>query len=116
MRTRMLRRRVICVVCILLLSTAACDRIFTTPIGKILQNPRDYGGKKVTISGEVTDMFSFLVVKCFLVRDDTGELTVVTSKPLPRKGTRIKISGTIEEAFSLGDRQLLVLVEAEPER
>jgi len=110
-----LQRHLPFIVCIMLL-VAACDPIFTTSIGKIIQNPRDYGGKRVTISGEVTEIFSFFVVKCFMVRDSTGELTVVTTKPLPRKGGKIKISGTVEEAFSLGDKQLLVLVEDEPKK
>jgi len=105
-----LQKHIPCIVCVMLLA-AACDPIFTTSIDKIIQNPRDYWGKRVTISGEVTEIFSFFVVKCFTVRDSTGELTVVTTKPIPRRGTRIKISGTVEEAFSIGDKQLLVMIE-----
>ena len=51
------------------------------------------------------------VVKYFVVQDKTGQIAVVSDKPLPRKGTTIKVTGTVREAFSIGDQQLLVLVE-----
>lgn len=88
-----------------------CDGLFTTPIKKIKENPRAYAGKTITVSGEVTRVFSLLVVKYFVVRDKTGEITVVTEKPLPKVGTKIKVKGTVEEAFSIGDQQVIVLVE-----
>jgi len=90
---------------------AGCGSLMATPIKKILDNPRDYSDKTVTVSGEVTETFSLLVIKYFVVKDRTGEITVVTVKPLPRKGSRITVKGTVQEAFSLGDRQLIVIVE-----
>jgi hypothetical protein len=103
---------IICTVLALML-TAGCGSLMATPIKKILDNPREYSDKTVTISGEVTETFSLLVIKYFTVKDRTGEITVVTAKPLPRKGTRITVKGTAQEAFSLGDRQLIVIVEAD---
>lgn len=88
-----------------------CGSLMATPIKKILDNPRDYSDKTVTVSGEVTEIFSLLVIKYFVVKDRTGEIPVVTAKPLPRKGSRITVKGTVHEAFSLGDRQLIVIVE-----
>jgi len=90
---------------------AGCGSLMATPIKKILDNPRDYSDKTVTVSGEVTETFSLLVIKYFVVKDRTGEITVVTAKPLPRKGSRITVKGTVQEAFSLGDQQLIVIVE-----
>ncbi len=90
---------------------AACDGIGTTSIGDINNKPRDYAGKKVTVSGEVKEVFSLFVLKYFLVQDKTGQIAVVTDRPLPKKGTTIKVTGTVREAFSVGDQQLLVLIE-----
>jgi aspartyl/asparaginyl-tRNA synthetase len=90
-----------------------CSSLLATPIKKILDNPRDYSDKTVTVSGEVTETFSLLVIKYFTVRDDTGEITVVTTKPLPRKGSRITVKGTVQEAFSLGEQQVIVIVESD---
>ncbi|MEN6317877.1 MAG: hypothetical protein ABFD82_03835 [Syntrophaceae bacterium] len=91
----------------------ACGNLFPTKIGDITKDPRGYAGKEVTISGEVVDAFSFFLIKSFVVRDATGEITVVTGKPLPRKGEKLKVTGIVKEAFSLGDQNLLVIVEKE---
>ncbi len=95
---------------------AACDKLVSTPIGKIAENPREYAGKSVTITGEVTDVFSLFVLKYFAIRDDTGQIIVISDKPLPKKGTTLTVKGRIEEAFSVGDQQLLVLIEDKEER
>jgi hypothetical protein len=54
-------------------------------MGKMIKNPRTYAGSQVTIKGEVTDAGSFFVVKYFVIRDGTGEIAVVTIRPLPKK-------------------------------
>ena len=92
---------------------AGCGSLMATPIKKILENPRVYDSKSVTVSGEVTELFSLIVIKYFVVKDSTGEIIVVTQKPLPQKGSRITVKGTVQEAFSLGDKQLIVIVEGE---
>jgi hypothetical protein len=89
----------------------ACSGLFSTPIGKILADPRAYAGKTVTVSGEVTQIFGLVFIKYFRVRDETGEIVIVTDKPLPRVGTKIRVKGTVREAFSVGDQQLMVIVE-----
>lgn len=94
-----------------ILFLSACDKIMPVPIGKIKDNPREYSGKIVTIEGEVSKVFSFFVVKYFFLKDNTGEITIISDKPLPKVGTKLKVKGTVEEAFSLGDQQLLVVLE-----
>lgn len=100
-----------CVVALLFLLTA-CDSITTTPIKDILDNPRQFSGKELQIKGQVVDIFSLFVVKYFMVQDKTGEIVVITYKPLPKKGETIKVKGKVEEAFSIADKQLIVLIEA----
>jgi len=90
----------------------ACSGILTTPISKIIDNPRDYDGKTVIVSGEVTETFAFFVLKYFVVDDGTGTITVVTQKALPKKGTKIRVKGEVSEMFSLGDTQALAIIEA----
>lgn len=101
----------ICIACIFTTIILSCDNISTTQIKKIIENPRDYDGKSVTVSGEVADIFSLFVIKGFVVKDATGEILVVTDRPLPKKGAQIKVRGVVREAFSIGDQQLIVLVE-----
>ena len=90
----------------------ACNSVVSTPIGKIINNPREYEAKTLTISGEVTEVFSLFILKYFMLKDSSGSITVVTDRALPKIGQKIKVKGTIEEAFSLGDQQLIVLVES----
>ena len=98
-------------VALLIFLAVACEGIGTTSIGNILDKPRDYADKRATVSGEVTETFSLFVMKYFIVQDKTGQIAVVSDKPLPRKGTTVRVTGTVREAFSIGDQQLLVLVE-----
>lgn len=95
---------------LLIISCASCG-IGTTKIGDIVGHPRDYASKEVTVSGEVTEIFSLLVVKYFVLRDATGEITVMTDRPLPVKGEKIKVNGVVKEAVSIGTKTSLVLVE-----
>jgi hypothetical protein len=88
-----------------------CGSLFSTPISKILENPRDYADKTVTVSGEVTEVFSLLFIKHFILKDDTGEIVIVTDRPLPKIGAKMRVKGTVKEAFSLGSRSLVVIVE-----
>lgn len=107
-----LQRRVFAALLVVLLCLG-CSSLMATPIKKIIENPRDYSGKTVTVSGEVTEVFSLFVIKYFVVKDSTGEIAVVTQKPLPKTGSKITIKGAVQEAFSLGDKQLIVIVESE---
>jgi len=99
--------------CLIILLSAGCSSLMATPIKKILDNPRDYSNKSVTVSGEVTELFSLFVIKYFVVKDGSGEIIVVSQNPLPAKGSKITVKGTVQEAFSLGDQQLLVIMEKE---
>ncbi len=109
LKNRILRVGVAILFSFLILS--GCSGLFSTPIGKILADPRAYAGKTVTVSGEVTSIFSLVFIKYFKLRDETGEIVIVTDKPLPKVGTKINVKGTVQEAFSIGDQQLIVIVE-----
>ncbi len=107
-----LQRRFV-VACLVIFLSVGCSRLMATPIKKILDHPREYSGKPVTVSGEVTELFSLFVIKYFVVKDSTGEIIAVTHKPLPAKGSKITVKGSVQEAFSLGDNQLIVIMEGD---
>jgi hypothetical protein len=103
------------IMCLFVFTCLSCT-IGTTKIGDIVGHPRDYADKEVTISGEVTGTFSLFVVKYFVVRDGSGEMTVVTERTLPAKGEKIRVKGVVKEAFSIGPKTALVLVEKADKR
>jgi hypothetical protein len=87
-------------------------RVHVSQIEGILSNPKAYEGKVVTIEGEVTDRTSFFgVVKFYKVRDKTGEIIVVTKKPLPELKSTLRAKGKVDEAFPVGDLKLIVFLE-----
>ena len=49
-------------------------KLTATKIKDILDHPRDYENKEVTIYGKVTDAVSLLVIKYFVMEDDTGTI------------------------------------------
>ena len=95
---------------------SACDfidRLRATKIKDVLDHPRDYENKDVTVSGTVTDAASFLVVKFFEINDGTGEIKVVTERVLPQKGEKIRVTGRME-SIELGVGRVIVLREKRP--
>jgi hypothetical protein len=110
--TRAIKGALACVMALLVsLLICRCTGLVSTNIGDIRNSPRQYADKKVIVSGEATRIFSFLVVKYFTLRDSTGEITVVTQRPLPKEGEHLKVRGVVREAFSIGNESFLVIVE-----
>ncbi len=92
------------------------SRVHHAPIEKILSNPKAFEGKVVTVEGEVTDRTAFFVVlKFFKVRDKTGEIMVVTKRGLPEVKSQVRVKGTIDDAFPIGDQKMVIFVEESTE-
>ena len=92
---------------------SACDfidRLGATKIKDVLDHPRDYENKDITVYGTVTGAASFLVIKFFEIEDDTGAIKVVTDRVLPQKGEKIRVTGRME-SIELGLERVIVLRE-----
>jgi hypothetical protein len=81
------------------MATGACA---TRTIGSVLADPSKYRNHEVQISGDVVDSYGVLGRGVYRVRDDSGELWVMSSEGVPRTGARVKVRGTVRDAFSLG--------------
>jgi len=82
------------------------------PIGKIHAAPREYDGRNVTVSGTVASGMDLLLLKYFVLRDDTGEIPVITGRVVPAPGERVTVKGEVKEVFAIGDQRLIVIVES----
>jgi aspartyl/asparaginyl-tRNA synthetase len=94
-----------------------CDlagRFTATKIKNILDHPRDYENKEVTVYGTVTESASLLLVKFFEIQDETGSIKVVTDRVLPQKGEKIRVTGRME-SIELGPQRVIVLREKRPD-
>lgn len=89
----------------------SCSRLNPIPIRDLLEHPREYEGKVVTIEGQITDNKSLLVVKYFKVKDSTGEIVVITNRMLPQIGQTERLRGRIDQTFSIGNSNMTVLIE-----
>jgi hypothetical protein len=96
-----------------ILVTLGCDAAnsFTsTKIKDLLNHPRDYENKDVTIYGTVTNATSLLVIKYFEIEDDTGTIKVITDKLLPAKGEKMRVAGRMA-VVEIGTERWVVLHE-----
>jgi len=94
---------------LMLAALTACSR--SVPIGDLAKNPRAYDDKTVTISGTVKERAGLLHANSFLLADDTGEVRVLTDRPLPNLGDQVRVKGKVEVSFSLGSIQRVVFRE-----
>jgi hypothetical protein len=94
----------------LVLLLAGCASV--TPIGELLDNSTKYDGKTVRVQGEVTESAGLLGRGGYQLKDQTGQLTVIseTAAP-PRKGSNISVKGVFQALFTLGSKGLAVLRE-----
>jgi hypothetical protein len=100
------------IICLTFLNLAchAANSITSTKIRDILDHPRNYENKEVTIYGTVTKTVSLLVVKYFEIQDGTGAISVVTDKLLPAKGEKLKVTGRMA-VIEVGTERWVVLRE-----
>jgi len=89
----------------------SCSLFTTTSIGEIVDNSRNFDGRTVTISGEVTESANLVFVRYYVVKDDTGEIVVVATHAVPEKGSHVRVTGVVDQAFSLGESSVVVLKE-----
>ncbi len=106
-----MKKYAICLFVLAFLALTSCGNLFPEKIGDIRGNPRKYAEKEVTVSGQVTEVLSLIAFKYFVLRDETGQITVITSRPLPAVGQKLTVHGIVREAFSLGDQSSPVIME-----
>jgi hypothetical protein len=89
--------------CFLLFSIVALGiSCASVTINKVLADPSRYRDKEVTLSGQVSDSFSVASRGAYKIRDDSGELWVVSEKGVPRTGAEVKVTGRVREGYNIG--------------
>jgi aspartyl/asparaginyl-tRNA synthetase len=96
------------------LACDAANSFTSTKIKDILDHPRDYENKEITIYGTVTNAVSLLFVKYFEIQDDTGTIKVVTDKLLPAKGKQLRVTGRMAVVEIGTDRWVMLQEKSEP--
>jgi hypothetical protein len=76
----------------------------TTRINRLLAEPLRYQNRDVNVEGTVTNSFGALVAGVYQVDDGTGKIFVISNGPVPTKGARVKVEGTLNNGVTLGGR------------
>jgi len=110
-----IRRFFLFSLCLLFL-LAACDYLpfGFTPIGDILQNPGSFEGKTIKVKGEVTEVIQLPMFeyKSFTLRDDSGEILVMTAGPLPPLHQKTAIKAQVKTMAIINEQSIgLRLIE-----
>ncbi len=73
-------------------------------IGRILYDPVRYENRDVRIRGVVTGSVNAFVGGGYRVDDGSGVMTVISSGPPPRRGTRVDVRGRVQSGVSIAGR------------
>ena len=92
----------------------ACGTAYslTPKIRDILNHPRDFEGKQITVYGTVTNAVSLVLIKYYEIQDETGSIKVLTDKLLPGRGEKLRVTGTMA-VVELGTERWVVLRETD---
>ncbi len=92
-----------------MLGLAGCN---STSIADINKDPGKYAGKDVTIAGKTSSSFGALGNGIFEVNDGTGSMWVYSqSFGVPGDGSKVAVTGRIEEGFSIAGRSFAVILK-----
>jgi len=96
------------------LVTGGCDYLpfGYTPIKDIVAAPGGFESKEVKIKGKVTEAIKLPILgQAFMLRDETGEITVITKGTLPSAGTEVTLTGIVKSTAIVGGQSLGLRVE-----
>ncbi len=76
-------------------------------IAQIIQNSESLKDSEVTVSGLVSagKAFQFVNEQPYMIKDDTGEIWVITSGFVPKDGSTISVTGKIAVPFQIKGRR-----------
>lgn len=87
-----------------------------TAINDIITSPADFDGKEVKLKGVASDItrIPLLYLKSYVLKDDSGEITILTEAELPKSGEEIIIKAKVESfAIIRGESLGMMVMELE---
>ena len=73
----------------------------STRIGRVLQDPMRYSNRNVTVEGRVVQSVGAFIAGVYQVEDESGRIYVLSSRGVPSRGARVRVSGTVTPGLSL---------------
>jgi len=101
--------RVACLL-VLMATLLACNQLGLsyTAIHDLTSNPERFGDRDVSIQGKVTNVVKlpFLETKLYSVKDETGEIVVITDHDPPLAGAIARVEGRLDTVATIGDQNV----------
>jgi hypothetical protein len=98
------------VLAILIAGLAGCPT--RTSIADINKDPGRYAGKEVTIAGHASSSFGAMGNGTFQIDDGSGHMWVASQGfGVPSDGSKVAVTGRIEQGFSFGGRSFAVVLK-----
>ena len=90
----------------LLVGLAGCDW-GATDLASIVDDPYSYQGRSLTVTGVVSwsGYLPDVGHPAFELEQGSARLLILSERPSPEPGTKIKVVGCLEASFDLGDRR-----------
>jgi hypothetical protein len=83
-----------------------------TSIADINKDPGKYSGRDVTIAGRASSSFGAMGSGVFQLDDGSGRMWVFSqSFGVPGDGSKVAVTGRIEQGFSFGGRSFAVVLK-----
>jgi len=96
------------------LAMVACSDNYVTKINEINTQPIMHIGKTVTIGGIASYAIGLGGYGTFTVTDETGSITVITNKGVPKSDTRLEgITGVVSQPITFGDKSILLILQGD---
>ena len=95
------------------IAVGGCDYL---PFGyvtvkEIAEAPAAFEGKEIRIKGKADNAASVMGFRAFMLRDETGEILIVTEAELPAAGQTVAVKGTVRSAVIIGGSAVGLRVE-----
>jgi hypothetical protein len=104
-------RRIVGMVAVLAAMVLIAGCPTQTSIADINKDPGHFAGKDVSIHGTVSDSFGALGNGVFQIDDGTGRMWVYSQNyGVPGNGSRVAVTGRIEQGFAFGGRNFGVIL------
>lgn len=90
-----------------------CDTAYSltvTKIRDILDHPRNFENKEITVHGTVTNAVSLVLIKYFEIKDNTGSIKILTDNLLPSRDENVTVTGRMA-VVEIGPERWVVLRE-----
>jgi hypothetical protein len=78
--------------------STGCHRLVATPISEVNKSPASFDGKEVILHGVVKEptRIPLINLKSYLLKDDSGEIVILTGGNLPRADEELSVKVKVE--------------------